>query len=292
MNALNQLLATLKVEANVFHNGQYCGAWALDTSGTKNMSFHVVSHGQCTLLVSDQKVILNVGDAVFFPSDLSHTITGVDQSDVPVNQAVSKPMTEVFEEDATGLVCGYFAHQHPIFDKLLAQLPDFIIVRSQPGSMSAQVIGLLLQESNTSGQTNNLLLNRLSDCLLYLLLREHVESSKGIFSALIHPKLSKSFDLIHGLMDQPLSVDELASAAGMSRSAFSALFKSVVGQSPIEYLTQWRMTEAYRWLADDRISTMAAALRSGYESEASFSKAFKRVMGFGPGQARRDIDAV
>ena len=72
----------------------------------------------------------------------------------------------------------------------------------------------------------------------------------------------------------------------MSRSAFSEAFKNLVGESPGDYAIQWRMTRAYRWLADSQISTLEAALRSGYESEASFAKAFKRVIGVGPGSVR------
>ena len=83
-----------------------------------------------------------------------------------------------------------------------------------------------------------------------------------------------------------LTLDKLASAAAMSRSAYASLFKQMVGLSPADYILQWRMAQAHRWLADDGISTLDAALRCGYESEASFSKAFKRVLGVGPGVAR------
>ena len=287
MNALNQLLAAVKVEANVFHNGKYCGIWAVDTSGTRNITFHVVSQGSCYLTVQDQSFKLNTGDVVFFPSDVQHHISHDENSDIPVNQAVSLPMTADVD-NSTGLVCGYLEHQHPVFNKLLQQLPSWIIVRRDQQSASSEIIGLMLRESAESGQSTNLLLNRLSDCLFYLLLRDHLDADHGVLRALAHPKLGKSLELIHQQLEEKLSLEELASQAGMSRSAFSALFKQVVGQSPLEYLTQWRMTQAYRWLADDGISTFEAALRCGYESEASFSKAFKRVMSIGPGQARTD----
>ena len=93
-------------------------------------------------------------------------------------------------------------------------------------------------------------------------------------------------ELIHADTDTKLSLDSLASSCAMSRSAFSSLFKDIVGQSPAEYITQWRMSLAYRWLLDDGLSTLDVAFRVGYESESSFSKAFTRVMGIGPGQAR------
>lgn len=286
MHALNQLLSKLKIEAAVYHNGQYCGVWAVDTSGQDKMTFHVVSKGKCYLGVDGQSLTLNTGDAIFFPTDAQHRVSNQADGDFPVNQEIALPMTEVLDEESTGLVCGYFGHDHPLFEKLLKQLPNFILVRGDQDDASANIIRMMLEESRTSDQNTNLLLNRLSDCLFYILLRDHLDTDGGLFSALAHPNLSKSLELIHASTESRLSLDDLADTAGMSRSAFASVFKDVVGQSPMEYLTQWRMTQAYRWLADDGISTLAAALQCGYESESSFAKAFKRAIGVGPGQVR------
>lgn len=285
MIALNQLLAAVRVQAKVFHNGQYCGQWAVDTSGTRKMTFHVVSQGHCYLIVQGQTFELNAGDVVFFPSDSSHRVSNSLDIELQVNQSTSLTMTDNIEK-STGLVCGYLEHQHPIFEKFLMQLPSWIIIRNDQKLASASIVRLILTESAESGQSTNLLLNRLSDCLFYLLLRDHLDTDTGMLSALAHPKIGKSLELIHQQSAEKLTLNELASQAGMSRSAFSALFKQLLGQSPHEYLTQWRMTQAYMWLVDDGISTFEAADRCGYESEGAFSKAFKRVMGHGPGQAR------
>ena len=286
MHALNQLLSTLKIEATVYHNGQYCGMWAVDTSGQGKMSFHVVSTGICFVNVDGESLALNTGDAIFFPTDAQHRVSNLADGDFPVNQETAAPMTEVLNEESTGLVCGHFGHDHPLFEKLLKQLPNYILVRGDQNEASAGIIRLMLEESRTSDQNTNLLLNRLSDCLFYMLLRDHLDTDSGLFSALAHPNLSKSLELIHASTETRLSLDELADTAGMSRSAFASVFKDMVGQSPMEYFTQWKMTQAYRWLADDGISTLAAALQCGYESESSFAKAFKRAIGVGPGQVR------
>lgn len=286
MNALNHLLATLNVVANVYHNGQYCGMWALDTSGSRTMSFHIVSKGQCYVRVGDALLTLNTGDTIFFPSDASHRVSNAKYSDIPVNMAESRPMTIDLEEDTTGLVCGNFGHDHPLFMRLLKQLPDHILIRADQNQASQSIVQLMLTEAKNIDDNTSLLLNRLADCLFYVLLRDHLDTTTGIFVALNHPHLSKALDLIHNHTDKNFTLDELAAAAAMSRSAFSSTFKSIVLQSPIEYVTQWRMTQAYRWLADEGISTLSAALRCGYDNEASFSKAFKRIIGIGPGQAR------
>ncbi|MFQ3244155.1 MAG: AraC family transcriptional activator of mtrCDE [Arenicella sp.] len=285
MIALNQLLAAVRVQAKVIHNGRYCGQWAVDTSGTRKMTFHVVSQGLCYLIVQEQTFELNAGDVVFFPSDAPHRVSNSRDIELLVNQTTSIPMTDN-AENSTGLVCGYIEHQHPIFEKLLKQLPSWIIIPHDQNSASSSVIRLMLTESAESGNSANLLLNRLSDCLFYLLLRDHIDTDSGVLSALAHPKIGRSLELIHQQTAEKLTLNELASQAGMSRSAFSTLFKQLLGQSPYEYLTQWRMTQAYWWLVDDGISTLEAADRCGYASESAFSKAFKRVMGHGPGEVR------
>ncbi len=289
MNAVNQLLAPLKLEANVFHNGQYCGAWALDASGHNKMTFHVVVRGSCYLKVGEEITQLNAGDAVFFPSDSKHIVTNAPEEDIEINHAESHPMPAVLTEPSTGLVCGNFGHQHPIFERIVKQLPSVIVVRSESDSASAKIIDLLIDESASSGDETSVLLNRLSDCLFLMIVRDHVDVKSGGFAAMSHPKLMKAMALIHSAPDQKLGLEQLANEALMSRSAFSTLFKSVVEQSPMEYLKQWRITLAYRWLVDEGISTYEAAVRCGYESESSFSKAFTSVMGFGPGKARAQL---
>lgn len=287
LNALNQLFAVLKVRANVFHNGQYCGTWSVDTSGSSLMNFHVVTRGKCEIQVEGEIFTLNEGDAIFMPMDASHKIAASIDNGATLNSSPSIPMTQLLEEESTGLVCGHFAHQHPIFNRLLAQLPSVLVVKQKKSGLASRILKLILEESNHSGLSPNYLLDRLSDSLLYVLFRDNVDFGTGVFAAMNHPKLSKSFDLIHNNTDQRLSVEQLAKQAGMSRSAFSSLFKELVDLSPAEYLTQWRMTQAYRWLVDEGISTYEAALRCGYESDASFSKAFKRIIGSGPGEVRQ-----
>ena len=289
MNGINQLLESLKIEANVFHNGKYCGNWAIDTSGNRRMSFHIVTTGKCFFKLKDEVIELNEGDAVFLPSDAKHCVTNSAQIDIPQNVAQSLPMTQAVDEVATGLVCGDFTHNHAIFDKLIRQMPELMVVRRSENNPTSQIIDLMLNESKSSNQHTNVLLNRLSDCLFYLLVRGNVDIENGVFAAFAHPQLSHAMELIHQSLDNDnnrLSLEELASAATMSRSAFANLFKEIVGQSPVDYQTQWRMTQAYRWLADEGVSTLEAAIRCGYESEGSFSKAFKRVIGVGPGRIR------
>lgn len=286
MSALDQLLTAVKLQANVFHNGQYCGSWAIDTSGNHRMTFHVVAFGKCTVSIEDQHFELQKGDAIFFPKDAKHRISALNDFDSEINTVTSKSMLKPIEDDGTGLICGDFGHDNPIFKQILNNLPPFIFLKAHQQSASNNIVDLMIRESKVTDTSSSLLLDRLSDCLLYALLRDNIEAHHGLFAAMAHPQIAKALELIHQSEDHAPKLEELANASAMSRSIFSDTFKRLVGESPGEYAIQWRMTRAYRWLADTNISTLEAALRSGYESEASFAKAFKRVIGVGPGSVR------
>ncbi len=286
MNLLEQTLSHIRVKANVFHNGHYCGSWAVDTSGTQQMTFHLVTHGQCYVDVDGQRTQLEKGDAVFFPTDAKHMLCTAKAQTHHVNKSEASSMLEAMNEDSVALVCGYFEPQTPVFNSMSGYFPEVIILRRQQDTDSSTLIDLMTMEAIQSGQSSTALLDRYADCLFYLLLRDHLPDEQGLFAAFQHPKLSKAIALIYQDDLATISLLDMAGAAGMSRSAFAALFKDYVGKAPKEFLTQWRMARAFEWLSNDGISTYDAALRTGYENEASFAKAFKRVMGLGPGAAR------
>ena len=296
MNGINQLLDSLKIEANVYHNGKFCGNWAVNTSGSHRMSFHIVTQGQCFFKLNSENIELFEGDAVFLPSDAQHRLSNNMNLNIPENSIKSFAMTDLIDEPTTGLVCGDFNHNHAIFEKLIKQMPEMLVVRRNENNAITKLIDLMLEESRGSNQHTNVLLNRLSECLFYLLVRDNVDIDHGVFAAFAHPQLSKSMELIHtnfkeknDVQKQRFSLEDLASASAMSRSSFATVFKEIVGQTPVDYQTQWLISQAYRWLADEGVSTLEAAIRCGYESESSFSKAFKRIIGVGPGKIRSGV---
>ena len=285
-NDLDSILAKLHVKAEVFHSGQYCGGWAIDTSGSENMTFHIVTEGECFLEIGEFGTSLAKGDAVFFPKDGAHILKASASDTTAVNTTESIALSESAEFGSVGLVCGFFKPLTPIFGALSEHFPEVIVLRHDQSKDSAVLINLMISEAKTSDINNSALLDRYADCLFYLLLRDHLPEETGLFAALSHPKLKNVINLIHSSEGDAISVEHLAEVAGMSRSRFASLFKTVVGQSPKEYTRQWRMTRAYQWLSEEGVTTLEAAMRCGYENEASFAKAFKRVIGIGPGAIR------
>ena len=132
---------------------------------------------------------------------------------------------------------------------------------------------------------------RLTDVLIVYALRKYItelpDSEVGWLAALRDPAIRDALGLIHRHPERAWTAEQLAQSVGMSRSSFFGRFKDLVGDTPGEYLTRWRVYLATRMLRDERLSVAATAKRVGYGTEASFSNAFVRVMGVRPGAYKR-----
>lgn len=115
---------------------------------------------------------------------------------------------------------------------------------------------------------------------------DHTAHAQGL-CALADPHIGAALRLMHARPADTWTVASLAHEVGQSRSAFAARFAELVGESPLQYLTRWRMTQAAEWLRDRSDSVPAIAQRVGYGNAAAFMKAFTRVQGQGPGAYRR-----
>ena len=117
-------------------------------------------------------------------------------------------------------------------------------------------------------------------------------AQKGWLGALRDEQIGRAISLIHRNPDHPWTVASLASEVAMSRSAFAARFTELVGEPAMHYMASWRMHVALTWLKEDRVTLAELASRLGYQSEAAFSRAFKRFNGISPGAVRRNGEAA
>ena len=295
MDVLSHLFNTFRIQANVFHNGQYCGSWQIDTSGTRKASFHVVTHGQCEFLSHDgtrHEATLSVGDLVLFPRDSEHRVSSSIHVSTELNASQSNSFSDGLREDGTGLVCGFLEFEHHANNFLFDLLPDYVIVKSHQAPWDKnlkQILDALIAESITERPGVQATLNRLSEVIFMLLIREKIQDdskTSGIVAALRDTRIQKVLEAIHNSPAEEWSVESLAAIAAMSRSAFAAKFKSLLNETPLSYIKSWRMQSAYRWFRDEHITIAEAADRCGYLTEAAFAKAFKRELGIPPGQVR------
>ncbi len=296
MPVLTSLLDAFRLRARVFHNAQYCGTWGVDTSDAQRTSFHFVAEGGCVFRLRetpDDVRALSAGDLVVLPRGTPHIIGTADCAPERVNTMESVPYDEGMVEGSVSLMCGYFEFDQAGPNPVTSALPDCVVLRTaQPPhrGLLAPVTAALLHESRNTSHGSGVVINRLAEILFVHLLRVHLtEDSQvpGLAAALADPGIRRALELVHRKPETKWSVADLGAAAGMSRSTFADRFRRLSGMSPVEYCTQWRMQRAYRWLADEDIPVLEAALRCGYEGESSFSRAFKRVIGVNPSAVRR-----
>ncbi|MFH0344891.1 MAG: AraC family transcriptional regulator [Chromatiales bacterium] len=295
-HALGEILRRISFQAEVFYRGQLCDSWALDTSGTGNVNFHLVCHGQCWLHMPgvDSAVELNGGDIVVFPHDAAHVIGSTPERPSAFGiKTVTREVPLDKAQQGTALICGYLVIDRTARQLLLASLPEHIVIATvadSPFQCARTLLDLLFAEASMDAVGSAAILDRLSDALMFYVVRAVVRDHLGVcglIGALGDPHLRRAVLSISLGPARRWTVHSLAEEAHLSRAVFAERFLKVCGMPPIEFLTIWRMHLARRWLEHDHASVLDVADRCGYESAAAFSKAFKRIMGAGPGQFRR-----
>ncbi len=301
MDVLSNILSTFKVQARIFHNGQICGEWQIDTSGSHKAVLHAVTHGTCELLFKDgahHESSLTVGDVVLLPRDLQCRICSAKEVTTKLNIIESKPFAEGLQNDSTGLVCAHIKFEHHANNFLFDMLPECIVIKGNemPWKNNLKpLIDVLIYESISENPGVQETLNRLVEMAIMIVIRASIEDESnylGFAAALRDPKFYKVLDAIHNNPSNEWTNEELAKITSMSKSAFISKFKSLLGETPINYVAQWRMKAAYKWFRDDNITIAEAAERCGYQTEAAFSKAFKRELSVSPGKVRAGEDSI
>jgi AraC-like DNA-binding protein len=191
----------------------------------------------------------------------------------------------------TTIVCGSFIFDRASLKPITQLLPSFILIKAEQARTLAldNTMQALASEMAEQAPGSEVVATRLAEVLFIQVLRAHIASgvewrNKGWLRAIFDPQMGTALSAIHDSVNTPWTVESLAEAAGMSRSAFAARFKGLVGQTPLEYVTEWRMQKAMQLLQQRDTKLIDVARSVGYESGAAFSKAFKRVVGANPGE--------
>jgi AraC-like DNA-binding protein len=193
----------------------------------------------------------------------------------------------------TLLVCCSVSFEEPSVHPLLELMPPALLVRggAKDDSDLPVLLDMMARELTTQHIGSATVMTRLADVVIARVVRAWVETrsgdTTGWLAAIRHPKIGRALAAIHRRPGDQWSVDALAEVAHISRSMFSERFTAVVGASPARYLARWRMHLASVWLRKDRVTVADAAMGLGYQSEASFSRAFKRILGVPPSAFRR-----
>ncbi|MBX3619698.1 MAG: AraC family transcriptional regulator [Rhizobacter sp.] len=279
------------------------------------MEFHAVLSGACwASTVGGEPVRLDTGDFVIFPQGDPHVVSSAPGMRRPPDapgyferRSQRLPFSlhlgacEVHDDgtDAGGsdttLVCGFLGCDLRPFNPLIASLPRLLHLPSLGGAddWAVQCMRQAAAESMRRRPGGGAMLERLSEMLFIDAMRRHLGAlpahSQGWLAGLHDRFVGRALALLHAAPEAPWTVDELGQRVGLSRSALHERFAALIGQGPMQYLAHWRIQIGASLLRDSASTVAAVAQQVGYESEAAFARAFKRLVGEPPSAWRRKV---
>ncbi|WP_027054367.1 AraC family transcriptional regulator [Mesorhizobium erdmanii] len=298
---LTEMLRGLRLDGVDYGRCELGEPWAVFFPAQAAARFHFIGRHGCWLFSpSRQWLELKAGDALLLPRGAEHSLAsapGVPA--VPIESYSVKPLEDNVYDVSNGgdgqktlLFCGSMRFDlggsHPVLAMMPAMMRARELMTGEPGiphlldAMASEVT------SNRAGAGG--MLARLADVLAASIIRSWVENggggTTGWTAAIRDRDVGRVLVAIHRQPDRNWTVESLAREMGASRSAFAGRFTAVVGETPARYVASVRMHQARRWLIEDRMRVSVVAARLGYESEASFSRAFKRIVGKAPSHLR------
>lgn len=300
---LSDALDLVRVEMTVMLRALFGAPWGLGIETHFGPAFHIVTVGACYLEIDGRSSSLRLssGDLVILPVGQRHWLR--DQADTPASslqEILSCALPESRDPTpfggpgpTTSMVCGGFTlqawHAHP----LKALLPPVIHIRGSAGELApwvAATLDVLAAENASNAPGSRAVVNRTSELLLVQALRLTLAEIASGDTASLHgfrdPQIAAAIELIHHNPERPWTVGRLASEVALSRSAFAARFRRLLGESPMSYVTRTRLVQAASILRGTNLLMPEVAARAGYASQSSFSKAFNRAFGLPPGTYR------
>jgi AraC-like DNA-binding protein len=286
------------------------------------ISYHIVTQGSCWgALIGESPVRLEAGDTLLLPHGDAYVISSSKQT-CGASQLEMEPSLHFFRQMAAGelpfvveegggsatathLICGFLGCDMRPFNPALAALPRLVHLRAPADPVRDRMQALIdytLAEAQQPRPGSRCVLVRLSELMFVEVVRRWLaEREAKTDTSRIHadwlaglrdPLVGRALMRLHQKPAFAWTLETLASEVGVSRSRLAESFGRLVGQPPIQYLTRWRLQLAARMLAESSVKVAAVARDVGYESEASFSRAFRRLVGVSPAQWRRDATAT
>jgi len=318
MDVLSDVLQMIRLEGALFLNGEFHEPWCVNAPRGSDFAtilcpraanlaiLHMVLEGRCWIqLHGGEPIALEAGDAVVMPHGDSHLIgSGLKHTAIDLDHVVQVKLPELNliryggDGDRSVVVCGWFAYEREVSNPLVAALPK--IFRSQVGRRPSgpwmeQSIRYVLGEARSSQPGSSAVAAKVAESLFVEALRGYVDSlppqQSGWFAGLRDQHVGRCLGLMHTHPSRAWSLEALADEANTSRSVLAERFNHLVGMPPMQYLKRWRLSMAARLLCNERSSIIRVAEAVGYESEASFSRAFKSEYRVSPGQWRSGVKA-
>jgi AraC-like DNA-binding protein len=304
VDPVGEALHLLRMSGVFYCRSEFTAPWGLELPPFRDcMMFHIVTAGQGVLEVEGAKPQhLRPGDLALVPHGGGHRLLG--EAGAPAAKLFDLPRDLVSDRyeilrhggggASTTVVCGVVRFDHPAALHLIGLLPALIHVdawRSPEMEWIQSTLGFMAAEARELRPGGETIITRLADILVIQAIRSWMArepaARTGWLGALRDKQIGRAMALIHRDPGRSWTVASLATALGMSRSAFAARFSYLVGEPAMRYATRWKMHAAVMYLKEGDASLGELADRLGYESEAAFSRAFKRFIGVPPGAVRR-----
>ncbi|HJZ78432.1 MAG TPA: AraC family transcriptional regulator [Vicinamibacterales bacterium] len=314
MDALSDVLRAVRLTGAVFFDIDASEPWVAETPPGESIvsrifpdadhliPYHVITrHGCWGGLVGEAPMQLSRGDVIVFPHGDAHVLSSAPGMRGEPDLTLYRQPTDgqlpftmsmgAAAGDGARLVCGYLACDAGPFNPLLTALPPVIRVSDRAGGAIATFVSLAITESNAPRIGGEAILGRLSELMFVDVVRRYLETlppeRMSWLAALREPSVGRALTALHRSPARPWTLDLLAREVGLSRSTLAERFAEFVGQPPMQYLTNWRMQLAANLLMTGMDNVAMVAHRVGYESEAAFSRAFKRIVGVPPSSWRK-----
>jgi AraC-like DNA-binding protein len=271
-----------------------CGRWGFRLEGGSVLVFHMIRRGGAWLRIEGRPMTpLNEGDLVVLSDGVAHEVVDSPQTTAePVEQFARRQFDLAPNDSSTEIFCGQFRPDTIRAQIGVSALPPFVHLKAADIEQDrgiAALSALLTAELDSDRQGNEMLVERLADGLLIYVLRNAAAQAghgPGWLAAMHDPQLARVFRAIHAAPQSDWTVATMAGQAGLSRAAFARRFTERVGDTPLGYLTAWRMTLAARRFEGGKLPLGIGASEVGYRSEAAFSRAFTKYHGVAPGKYR------
>jgi AraC-like DNA-binding protein len=314
MDALSDVLRTVRLTGAIFFDIHASAPWVAETPtgaaivgamfpGSEHLiCYHVITRGDCWACVPGEPPMrLSAGDIIVLPHGDTHVLSSTPglrrtpdmalyrlprDGQLPISISMGDP-----QGDPVHFVCGFLGCDARPYNPLLTALPRVIRISDHAGGALAAYVQFALAESREPRIGGQGVLGRLSELMFVAAVRQYLETLPADrtdwLAGLRDPFVGRALAALHRNPARAWTIEALARSVALSRSALAERFTQFVGQPPMQYLTSWRMQLAANHLLSGRESVALIANRVGYESEAAFSRAFKKVVGAPPSQWRK-----
>ena len=300
MDVLSDILSKVKLSSVVYFKSDFSEPWGMEIPKGPFAQFHIVTKGQCVLRTKDKSIQLFTGDIVVFPLGASHWLANKENSKRYQGQDVVESILlgkSLFEGDklSTTLVCGHFEFDKGLDHPFIKELPSIIHINDtdlKQFSWLKSITDLVIEEAEKEQPGSGVIVNKLGEILFVHTLRAFIEknkSSNGFIAAIQDERISKVLKEIHSSPQNDWKLEQLAFIAAMSRTSFTNRFKTLTGETPFSYITQWRLLRAKELLEVSSLSVGEIAEQVGYQSEAAFNRVFKKRVSQTPLKFRQSI---